>query len=625
MCGLCGIVDFNNSMERSIQEQQVSAMIQAQLQRGPDGTGLIGVAAAQFGFVRLAIRGLADGQQPIVDEATGVMMVCNGEIDNHQALRAWLMERGRTVQQSTDVAVIPALYLELGDAFVERLVGAFAIALWDPRQGKLLLARDRAGERPLFYSQQNGVVLFASQIAALTSTQTPFFPDVQAVQGYLLAGYFPETTSPFKEISKVKPGELISISAAGIETKRYWQWRPRIQTNLSLEMAVAQFDQVFKNAVWQQSEVDVDFGLFLSGGLDSSLIAAVTKKIRPKKRLLTFTLRFSESSYDEGAYATQVASQLGVDCLPVWVKPEDFPPTLADLVRQSGEPLADPAWVPAALLAKRAAEDIRVALVGEGADELFAGYPTYFGAGLAETYEKIPKPLRQLIRLGVEKWPVSDKKVTLSFLLKRFVSGEGLAAVARHRLWTASIPPQTLKRLGIPSASVEIPTPYDSLGLLDSIQSFDLENLLAESLLTKADRASMRSALELRAPFLDQAVMEFAATLPPQLRSKGLSTKVFLKKYAENYLPNAIIYRKKRGLSVPLSSWFRGPLAEWALTRLDSNRLALVGIQVESAVELFHEHQQRKADHARALWTLIVLSEWLEWAEPKQAEVQFNI
>jgi asparagine synthase (glutamine-hydrolysing) len=352
--------------------------------------------------------------------------------------------------------------------------------------------------------------------------------------------------------------------------------------------------------------------LFLSGGLDSSLITAVTRSIRPEKTLKAYSLRFSEASYDEGHYAEQVANTLGVEFVPVWVRPEDFPPTIAKLVRQVGEPLADPAWVPSALLARRAAQDVRVALVGEGADELFGGYPTYFGAGLAEYYARLPDPVRSFIRRAVESWPASDKKVTIAFLLKRFIQGDELDFLGRHILWTSCISPTILKRLGVTPPLLARPS-YLSAQMLDRLQQHDLETSLAEGLLTKADRASMKSALELRAPFLDQEVIEFAASLPEKERIHRLQTKVFLKRYALRYLPSEIVHRKKRGLSVPLSSWLREPLYEWAKSRLSSPLLDRVGVNRYVAVDLLQEHSQRKADHARSIWTLIVLSEWLEW------------
>jgi asparagine synthase (glutamine-hydrolysing) len=611
MCGICGLVVLEGVVEDNSMLQQVNRMVDALMHRGPDDTGIDSDHSAVFGMTRLAIRGLSDGKQPIVDDNTGVMMVCNGEIDNHHELRKWLLDRGRIVEQSTDVAVIPALYLELGEAFVERLKGAFAIVIWDPRVKKLLLARDRAGERPLFFSVNDGIVAFASLIAALPSSDSVNLNiSMKAVHGYLQSGYFAAPETPFKDIQKVLPGELLTIDAFGSQHRRYWRWNaaqiPKQTGSLD------RFDEIFCQAVWRQSEIDVDFGLFLSGGLDSSLITAVTRSIRPEKTLTAYSLRFSEASYDEGHYAEQVANTLGVEFVPVWVRPEDFPPTIAKLVRQVGEPLADPAWVPSALLARRAAQDVRVALVGEGADELFGGYPTYFGAGLAGYYSRLPDPVRAFIRRAVESWPVSDKKVTIPFLLKRFIQGDELDFLGRHILWTSCISPVVLKQLGVTPPPLLKPVSL-SAAMLDQLQQHDLETSLAEGLLTKADRASMKSALELRAPFLDEAVMGFAASLPVKERIDGLQTKVFLKQYALRYLPAEIVHRKKRGLSVPLSSWLREPLYEWAKTKLSSPLLDRVGVNHFVAPELLQEHRQRKADHARTIWTIIVLSEWLEW------------
>lgn len=611
MCGICGVVTLEGMMDGNAIPQHIDKMVDALMHRGPDDTGIDGDQSAIFGMTRLAIRGLSDGKQPIVDSDSGVMMACNGEIDNHQELRGWLLERGRTVEQSTDVAVIPALYLELGDAFVERLKGAFAIAIWDPRTKKLLLARDRAGERPLFYSINDGVVAFASLIAALASPCLHAFnisPD--AVHGYLQSGFFVAPETPFKSIQKVLPGEVVTIDPLGIQCRRYWRWNAAQATKQTGSLDA--FDAIFRESVRRQSEVDVDFGLFLSGGLDSSLITAVTRSIRPEKTLKAYSLRFSEASYDEGHYAEQVANTLGVEFVPVWVHPEDFPPTIAKLVRQVGEPLADPAWVPSALLASRAAQDVRVALVGEGADELFGGYPTYFGAGLAGYYARLPSAARTLIRRAVENWPVSDKKVTIPFLLKRFIQGDELDFLGRHMLWTSCISPAVLNRLGVTQPLITRPS-YLSTEMLDRLQQHDLETSLAEGLLTKADRASMKSALELRAPFLDQEVMEFAASLPEKERIHRLQTKVFLKRYALRYLPADIVHRKKRGLSVPLSSWLREPLYKWAKLKLSSPLLGQAGVNRYAAMDLLQEHLQRKADHARSIWTLIVLTEWLEW------------
>lgn len=608
MCGICGQVNFAGQESGAA----VPDMLDRLVHRGPDGHWIKADPSAVFGMARLTIRGLTSGEQPLVDADTGVMVICNGEIDNHRDLRVWLAERGRPVTQDTDVAVLPGLYLELGPAFVEKLIGAFAIAVWDPRIGQLLLIRDRAGERPLFYTWADGQAVFASQLAAMAvGGAEPPKLNTPALQRYLQLGYFPAPDSPLAGVVKVGPAEYVTLDAHGVRATTYWRW-PRHQPATGAADLDA-FDTLFREAVWRQSEVDVPMGLFLSGGVDSSLLAAVARDVHPEKSLTAYGLRFQEDSFDEGEFAERVAAQLGIDYIPVWVTPEVIPDLLRDVLRTCGEPLADPAWIPTALLSARAAQDIRVSLSGEGADELFGGYPTYFGAGLAERYARLPAALRGLVRTLVDRWPPSDKKVTLSFLLKRFVQGDTLDGVARHILWNSSLQPGLLDRLGLTPELLPWTAPVGGT-LLDQIQQYDLERSLAEGLLTKADRASMHSALELRAPFLDQAVMEFAATLPARERVRGIQTKVFLKRYATRYLDHDIVYRKKRGLSVPLSRWLREePLRSWVETALARPALEHIGLYAPAIGALMHEHLDRKADHGRALWALVVVSEWLDW------------
>jgi asparagine synthase (glutamine-hydrolysing) len=617
MCGICGIVSIAGERQPESVRTRVNAMLQALSHRGPDDVGLNASESAVLGATRLAIRGGDDGRQPMVDAASGVVAVCNGEIDNHKELRRWLAERGRSVQQATDVAVIPGMYLELGEAFAEKLIGAFAIAVWDPRDRKLTLVRDRAGERPLFFTQITGNVIFATEIASLVSEgKLPVRFNQAALQRYLQFGLFASPSSPFANIQKVPPGGIVQIDARGIRHSTYWRWN-NVET-AKQKPSLDAFDKIFRNAVRRQSEVDVDFGLFLSGGLDSSLISAVTRSLYPERPLKAYTLRFKEESFDEGMFAETVATSLKLEPVPVWVQPEDLPKALALLIKTGGEPLADPAWLPAALLARRAAQDVPMALVGEGADELFGGYPTYIGAGIAERFANLPALVRNAVRRVIESLHVSDKKMTVSFLLKRFVQGADLGGMTRHELWMSNITPVILSRLGVTPAASRADDAGSGL-LLDRVQRWDLESFLAEGLLTKADRASMSSALELRAPFLDESVMAFAASLPAADRVKNFSTKIFLKRYALRYLPKSIVHRRKRGLSVPIGRWLRGPLREWATAALGNRRLEKIGVRTPAALELLSEHCRHRVDHARALWTLIVLSEWLDWVAAETA------
>lgn len=608
MCGICGIVGFDVPSEVQQLRTRVDAMLEALRHRGPNAIGSFGADLAVLGATRLAVRGLEAPSQPSVDPGTGVIVVCNGEIDNHRELRCWLEDRGRTVPAGSDVEVLPGMYLELGDAFVERLVGAFALAVWDPRLQRLLLARDRAGERPLFFTRTSGEFRFASEVAALQASGglRPAIHN-EGIRGYLQFGNFAAPRSPFHGVEKVAPGERIAVSADRMTRHRYWRWP--VTTRPKQPPSADPFDAVFREAVRRQSDVDIEYAVFLSGGLDSSLVAAVARSVRPGRPLRAYTVRFDVDSFDEGDVAATVARRLGMEQHSVWVRPEDLISELPALLRRVGEPLADPAWLPAALLAREAARDVRMTLVGEGADELFGGYPTYLGARLAQRYGALPGPLRALIRRIIESLPASEKKVTVSYLLKRFVQGAGMEGMARHQLWNSNIAPELLRRLGVEPAPLpgEDPPAGD---LMDRVQQWDLEVPLAEGLLTKADRASMSFALELRAPFLDAAVLDFAASLPVTERVRGFSTKVFLKRYAERYLPREIIHRRKRGLSVPLGRWLRGPLRDWAAAALDVRHLAPFGIHPDAARDLFQEHLDRRADHARALWTLIVLSHW---------------
>lgn len=616
MCGIAGSVSWEGPAALSLHVQQTAAMVEAVAHRGPDDQRTVQSGTAVLGAARLAIRGLQDGAQPMVHEGSGVVVVCNGEIDNHRDLKAFLAAHGRTVVARNDVAVIADLYELLGPDCVQRLQGPFALAIWDLARQQLLLARDRTGERPLFYAANDRGVTFASEVASLVvALSRPLSRDNEAIRDYLQRGYFGAPRSPFWQIRKIRPAELALFRRDAAESRRYWRWNlPAIPKQLA---DPNKFDAVFRGAVRRQSEVDVPYGVFLSGGIDSSLVAAVLRSLRPEYPLTAYTLRFHEPSFDEGGYAQQVAEMLRIPCETVWVQADDFPRELADLIAHTGEPLADPAWIPSALLARRASQEVKIALVGEGGDELFGGYPTYLGARISRGYARLPSLLRATLKGGVKRWPPSQKKMTLMFLLKKFVDGAELEGMARHLLWTASIHPALLERLGMAPIAPQIEDKHEDEALLDALQRYDLENTLAEGLLTKADRASMRSAIELRAPFLDPVVMEFAAELPVVERVKGFTTKVFLKRYALRYLPKGIVHRKKRGLSVPLTAWLRGPLYGWAQEQLKNSLLDDVGIRRSEARALLEEHRHLREDYARPIWTLLVLSEWLNWAKSR--------
>lgn len=612
MCGICGILALGGQVDGDTLESTARGMLTTMGHRGPDGGQVVVREALAMGANRLAIRSSRDDKPPLLEDDDGLVIVCNGEIDNHRELRSWLIERGHVITRDTDVAVIAPLYRERGLSFVDQLEGVFALAIWDPARKQLLLARDRVGERHLYYAtSDSGLTCFASELGALKVAQVvPAEIDAAAIAGYLGSGYARVPGSPFAGVHKVAPGELVTLDERGVHRHTYWQCP--IGDLAKKKPAIEAFDEIFRQAVYRQSDVDVDYGVLLSGGVDSALLTAVVRSVRPDNHPVTYGIRFAENSFDESEQAAAVAELLDCRFVPVTVSAQDVPGTLRDLIATTGELLADPAWVPLSLVARRAAQDVRLVLGGEGADELFGGYPTYLGARFAGYYAGLPSPLRAALRSLIERLPVNDKKVTVSFLLKRFVQGQELDALARHLLWTSNIQPELLHRL-----RVSPPAWHADKGtrpVLDEVQRYDFEQTLPEALMAKADRGGMRHALEVRAPFLDQSVIEFAAALPLSARVRGLTTKAFLKQYALTYLPRSVVHRRKRGLSVPLASWLRGPLLDWTESRLSGPFLALAGVDGAAALQLLDEHRARTRDHSRALWTLIVLSEWMEWA-----------
>ncbi len=608
MCGICGSVILS---EGNGSEGLLPAMVGKLGHRGPDDSRWSHLGDAHFGATRLEIRCGKGGRQPLVDVDRKLIAVCNGEIDNHKDLRTWLVKRGHSFVDESDVAILPALYRELGTEMFERLEGPFALVLWDAVNRQLILARDRAGERPLFFLQCGGRTVFASELASLVAgLDEPQVLDSESMLSYIARGWFLPPGCPYQGIEKVAPGSFIALGKGKVLKRRYWRWH--FAPHGERKSDQNEFDRILRQAVRRQTDNDRDFGIFLSGGLDSSLIAAVARDLFPARTIRSYTLRFDEASFDEGDAAREVADRLSLVQEEVWVRPQQMVRILAELVRTTGEPLADPAWVPVALLARRAAEDVGVVLAGEGGDEVFGGYPTYLGLGFARAYSRLPGALRKLVANIVNRLPVSDRKVTVSYLAKRFIDGWDADPIVRHSNWTSAVPVPVLNRLGI-----HFPPPLHetmkNAHLLDIIQVLDFESSMAEGLLTKIDRAAMRYSLETRAPFLDRAVLDFASSLSPHERVHGLTTKSFLKDFSLGYLPRSIVHRRKRGLSVPLGAWLRGPLRDWAREGLSGDEMTMIGLDKKKTAGLLDEHLQHRRDHSRPIWLLLTLAEWVRW------------
>jgi asparagine synthase (glutamine-hydrolysing) len=549
------------------------------------------------------------------DPAGQIWLVCNGEIYNSPELRQRFTHY--PFRSRSDVEVIIPLYLERGVKGLDQLTGMFALALWDETAQTLVLARDGAGEKPLFYGAASGAMAFASEVHPLIDCLgLRRTLDQEALSAFCVLGYVPQPRTMFLGVRAVPAGSALSFQPGACRTFTFWD-PARIEPVDRPPDAEEALRGLLRGAVRRQLAADVPIGVFTSGGVDSSLIAALAVEALGPDRIHTFTARFTAPTYDESPYAHALARRLGTRQADVVVDEPALALALETIASRIAEPIADPAVLPTWLLARRAREQVTVVLGGEGADELFGGYPTYPGHALSPGFAKLPGPLRWALTRAIQALPDSTAKIPLAALLKRFAGSAHLPWRERHLAWSGTgLDPAAL---GVRPPALEelFPLPaWDSV--LAAAMLLDYRAYLRDQLLVKLDRATMLVALEARSPYLDPEVTRFALRLDPALKVRGLATKVLLKRVAWGFLPQRIIQRRKRGLSVPIASWLRRGLLPEAHRLLAPERLRRQGLVSDVYVgKLLAEHAGGRANHARALWTLIVLQRWLERWTPE--------
>lgn len=570
--------------------------------RGPDGRATFTEPHARIGTARLRIIDLHErADQPFASPDNSVWLEANGEIYNTRELRG--RYRDFPFRSHSDVESILPLYLDRGPAAVAELDGMFALAIWDERKRRLLLARDRAGEKPLFYARVGDEIVFASELQCLLRhPDVPRDLDLEALAGYLALGYISEPRTPFAAIRRVPAGTYMLFTGSGEETVRYWDAAAFTAEPLRASEAIVRTQKLIEDAVAKQVQSDVPIGVFVSGGLDSSILATLATRIIGRQRVHTFSAQFAEESYDESGDAAVLARRIGTRHVPVRTDETTLLDALRNVTDRIAEPLADPAILPTFLLARAAREHVTVVLSGEGADELFGGYPTYIGHKIAPRYQALPSAMRKGVRNLAHLLPASGKKVTLEFLLKRFVADAERPWSERHLRWFGS-------GLGAALPQLEVP-PGDPLA---AAMLLDYRSYLRDNLLVKVDRATMLSSIEARAPFLDRDVSAFALSLPADLRVRRFTTKWVLKKAAEKWLPHDVIYRRKRGLSVPTATWINDGLRSEVDRLLAPERLRAMPLFDEPHItRLLAEHRSGQANHAKPIWTVLMLQYWLE-------------
>lgn len=615
MCGIYGMVSERGTALRY--PEVVDFMGEALRHRGPDGHAVFTDPSAVIGTERLRIIDIHErADQPFASPDAKVWLECNGEIYNAAEIRARYPDY--PYRSRSDVETILPLYLQHGPRAVEQLDGMFGLAIWDHHTRTLLLARDRAGEKPLFYARAGEEVLFASELQCiLRHPEVSRELDPIALAEYLRLGYVPEPRTMFRDIRRIEAGTYTTFTDNRQQTTRYWDPTSFAIEPISPRDAVAETRRLIERAVEKQVMSDVPVGVFISGGMDSSILATLAAKFIGVDRVHTFSAKFAEASYDESEAAAVLAAQIHTRHVPVRTDDATLLDALQHVVAGVAEPLADPAILPTFLLARAARERVKVILSGEGADELFGGYPTYLGHKLAPAYHALPSFVRALLRRIVERVPASTKKVTLEFLLKRFVSDAEKPWVERHLAWFGTGLSEEIVAGGqLPVASFAGNWQLATGNALAGAMLLDYQSYLRDNLLVKVDRATMLSSVEARAPYLDRDVTRFALSLPPAIRVRRLETKWVLKKAAVAWLPKDVIYRRKRGLSVPVASWINGGLRAEVDRLLDPQRLRSQGLVNEATVaRLLEEHRSGRVNHAKSLWAIVVLQYWLEnWA-----------
>lgn len=611
MCGIYGTVRTGGS-PRADDLARMGARL---AHRGPDGDGHAISGRAGLGCRRLAIIDVAGGAQPLANETGDVLVVCNGEIYNHARLRQDLVARGHRFRTRSDAEVIPHLYEEKGPDFVQLLDGMFAVALWDAGRQRLVLARDRLGEKPLFHTVTPDGLWFASEPKSLREVVAGTAPDWDAIALYLRRGWIPAPRSAYAGIAQLPPGGRVVLEGERLHEDRYWRVAPLLaEPPLDIDLDTAAHvlrAHLERSVAATLMTSDVPVGVFLSGGLDSTAVAALA---RPHvEELSTFALGFEARGFDERGEAALAASALRTRHRTLTITPQLFLDGLHALAPLLDEPLADPALVPTFLLARFAREHVKVALVGEGGDELFAGYPTYLGGALAARWQRLPARIRSALAAAAPALGAPAGNTTVRWMLRRFLEAADASEVDRHREWTGCIAAERLAGLLAPGGPIGAPGSEDGppgRTTIDRLLALDLTGYLPDDLLHKVDRATMAASLEGRAPFLDHELVAFACRLPVAFKVRGLATKRVLRRAVADVVPAPILARVKRGLTVPLAQWLAGPLASFARETLE--RLDPRLVRAEAVRDLLAEHVARRRDNRRELWSLIMLQLWWE-------------
>ncbi len=629
MCGICGyITDKSVKIDHRILEEMTDAVSY----RGPDDRGIYtnrnyaGISVG-LGHRRLSIIDLSnDAHQPMCNEDSTIWAVFNGEIYNFLELKPFLLKRGHKFKSASDTEVILHLYEEYKEKCLDYLNGMFAFAIWDSTNNSLFAARDRMGEKPFFYTNCNGVFLFASEIKSIL--KYPQFKrelDFISLQKYLAYEYVPAPRSIFKNVWKLPAGYFLKWKNGNTKIEKYWDlklYRSEQSFHLSENECVDKIKSLLLKAIEQRLISDVPLGVLLSGGIDSSVILALMCKLRDPHKIDTFSIGFEDKSFDESSYARNLAGFFKTNHREETLTPNrlfEIIPRITDFL---DEPVGDASIIPTYLLSGFTRRFVKVAIGGDGGDELFAGYPTFQADKVIDLFYILPDSVKRGILKIVEKTiPVSYDNISLDFKIKQFLKGGFYTTFIRHFVWLGSFTPDIQANLlkesilntldGVYSDVNELSYNYPSKKRINTLLYLYTKLYLQNGLLAKVDMASMLNSLEVRSPFLDLELIKFLETLPYHFKIRHLTTKYILRKGFLDILPAYILKRPKKGFGIPVAKWFRNELKQYLLSSLSEKEINKAGIfNTKFIHSLVDGHLSNKSDNRKLLWTLLMFQEW---------------
>ncbi len=629
MCGICGILNIGTNSDTHFGDL-IDSMTDSMAHRGPNDRGTWQNHQVALGSRRLSVIDLSRaGRMPMSNEDGSIMISYNGEVYNFQELkqRFALEEKGHIFRSQTDTEVLLHLYEEIGIEMAKELNGMFGISIWDGRKNELYLIRDRYGIKPLFYQKDNGFFRFGSEIKAiLTDSRVPRKPSIQALHDFLTFNYIPGSQTAFEDIYELPPAHWMRIDSRGnISMQRYWDLTFEPDHSIDEATAVERARELMDLSVQRRLIADVPIGVLLSGGMDSSVVVALMNQ-HVSQPIRTYSIGFSDPSFNELPYARIVAEKFKTIHKEVLVTPGMVRDLLPKYLSYIDEPYGDGSAIPTYYVCQLAKDEVVVVLSGEGGDEAFAGYETYSAYTVSQWFKKVPGVIRHsLIAPLVHQLPVSDKKLSLEFKMKRFLGGQDLSPAQAHLWWRIVLTeakkfdlytPIVLEQLSLEPAERHFTETFDRLSVdnaLSRLMYLDSNIFLPDDLMIKNDRMSMAHSLEARVPMTDPELTGFMSSVPTNIKFRRMRKKHIMRRAMEGILPPAILNKKKVGLEMPYSRWFKNELNDIMMDYLGPQKILAVGLfRPEAVNKLIDDHLNGRIDNGRALWGLLNYMMWHE-------------